>query len=304
MPSKTPLKLSHVTKRYGHARGIEDVSLNLEPGEVFGFLGPNGAGKTTTIRTIMNFLRPSSGKIEIFGLDSVHGSVATKQRVGFLSGDLPMYDNLTGAQYLAFIANLRGVHDKKTLKTLVDRLDVETTRKIHTLSRGNKQKIGLAAALIHDPDLLILDEPTSGLDPLMQNQFYEIVKEHTKQGKTVFISSHILSEVQTVCDRVGFMRQGKLIETVNVSKLLHDAKNDVWLAMNPHQKVPSLSLFKDVEIVHQTDHEVRFLTSTPTSEIVAWLSKQSIHDVSMQRTSLDDMFLKLYSGDHEEISHA
>lgn len=300
MSDKVPLKLMQLTKRYGSERGINDVSLSVEAGEVFGFLGPNGAGKTTTIRTLMNFLHPSSGSAEIFGLDTVHDSVAIKHRVGFLSGDLEMYDNLTGKQYLEFMSNLRGMTDKTMIADLVKRLDVTTDRRIRTLSRGNRQKVGLVAALIHDPDLLILDEPTSGLDPLVQNQFYDIVREHTKKGKTVFVSSHILSEVQAICDRVGFMRQGKLVETVDVSQLMKEAKKEVRLTPKSGTKMPEPSTLKQVEIIHKTESELRFLTASSPSEIVAWLSKQDIADVTIENTSLDDLFLKLYSGDSNE----
>lgn len=295
--SKHPLVLRKLTKRYGTSRGIKNVDLTIKPGEVFGFLGPNGAGKTTTIRTIMNFLRPSEGSVQVFGLDSVSDDVEIKKRVGFLSGDLELYDNLTGKQYLEFISHLRGVSDHQQIHELCERLGATPNQRIRTLSRGNKQKIGLVAALIHDPDLLILDEPTSGLDPLVQNQFYEIVREHTKKGKTVFMSSHVLSEVQTICDRVGFMRFGELIETVDVSKLLKEAKKEVTLVSETKElKVPSLP---GLEVVEKRQGHLKFQTSASADEILKWLQTQKVKDITIQNTSLDEMFLKLY-GEHQE----
>ncbi len=300
MASKVPLKLENLTKTYGKARGVENINLTLEPGEVFGFLGPNGAGKTTAIRTIMNFLRPSHGSVQVFGLDSVKDDVEIKKQVGFLSGDLELYENLTGKQYLEFMANLRGVTDKKPIDELVRRLDVTMHQRIRTLSRGNKQKIGLVASLIHDPDLLVLDEPTSGLDPLVQNQFYEIVREHTKKGKTVFMSSHFLSEVQAICDRVSFMRSGKLIETVDVSKLLKDAKKEVTITSSQVLKVPSLP---GMEVMEHKEKHLKFQTSADSSEILKWLNTISVKDVTIQNSSLDEMFLKLYGEHAEEVKN-
>lgn len=294
--AKHPLVLKDLTKSYGRARGIQNVNLSIEEGEVFGFLGPNGAGKTTAIRTIMNFLRPSKGSVSIFGLDSVADDVEIKKRVGFLAGDLELYDNLTGRQYLEFISHLRGVSEHKQIHELAAKLNANLSQKIKTLSRGNKQKIGLIGALIHDPDLLILDEPTSGLDPLVQNQFYELVRAHTRRGKTVFMSSHVLSEVQEICDRVGFMRLGELIETVNVNKLLKEAKKEVSLVADAKGiKLPKLS---DLEVIEQKSGHLKFSTSSNASEILDWLKTQKVKDVTIQNTSLDEMFLKMY-GDHQ-----
>lgn len=290
---KSPLEINGLTKRYGNEPAIKDISFAVEPGEVFGFLGPNGAGKTTTIRTIMNFLRPSEGSIRVLGLDSVEHSLAIKAKVGYLAGDFELYDNLTAKQYLEFIANLRGVA-WQSVTELSDRLNVTMHKKIAMLSRGNKQKVGLVAALMHDPELLILDEPTSGLDPLVQNQFYEILKEHSKKGKATFISSHILSEVQEVCDRVAFMRSGELIETVNVRKITSGAKKHVVISTKPGTKLMQLPKFKGLEVLSHTVRKVEFKTSEPAKELLSWLNMQPVAEITIQPVNLEDVFLKLY----------
>jgi len=279
------------------------LDLTIKPGEVFGFLGPNGAGKTTAIRTIMNFLRPSSGSALIFGLDSVKDTTEVKSRVGYLAGDFEMYENLTGRQYLEFVANLRDTKDvDEQINKLSGVLKADLEKKVGTLSRGNMQKIALVAALLHDPDLLILDEPTTGLDPLMQNQFYELVRERTKRGKTVFMSSHILSEVQTICDRVAFMKEGKLVDLVDVNELKSSRKKEVKMITADGTKPMQLPKFKDLEIITHTKNELKFITSESGKSLLRWMSVQPIKDVTIQDVSLEDMFLRLY-GSHLEESN-
>ncbi len=293
--SIAPLELINLTKRYGKARGIENISLQLQPGEVFGFLGPNGAGKTTTIRTIMNFLHPSSGKVRVFGLESTKHSVEINKKVGYLAGDFELYDNLTGAQYLDFMSHLYKIDTAKKTRELTDRLGVTLHQQIRTLSRGNKQKIGLVAALMHDPDILLLDEPTSGLDPLMQNEFYELVREHSAKGRTVFISSHILSEVEEICSRVGFMREGSLVKVVDMNSVRNQSKKDITIVCKTGTKPMHLPHFKNLEILEETKERIRFLTSEPIKEVLGWLAMQPVSDVLIKEASLDDMFLELYN---------
>ncbi len=303
MKQALPLTLQNVTKQYGSFRGIEDVSLQLEPGQIFGFLGPNGAGKTTAIRTIMNFMRPTSGTIEVFGLDSVKDATNIKHRVGYLAGDFEMYENLTGGQYLEFIANLRGVENvSKEITELAKKLEANLARKIGTLSRGNMQKVALIAALLHDPDLLILDEPTTGLDPLMQNRFYDIVKERVKRGKTVFMSSHILSEVQAICDKVAFMKEGKLVQIIDIKKVRDSHKKEVRLISEKGTKPMKIPPFKELEVLVHTNTELRFITAENGKALLRWLSMQPVADVTIKGVSLEDTFLKLY-GLHEELHH-
>lgn len=298
-----PLRLKTLTKRYGKERGVEGVDLTVEQGEIFGFLGPNGAGKTTAIKTIMNFMRPTSGQALIFGLDSAKDTTAVKAKVGYLAGDFEMYENLTGRQYLAFIAHMRGVENvEKEVNELAQKLEANLTKKIGTLSRGNMQKIALIAVLLHDPDLLILDEPTTGLDPLMQNRFYEILKDRTKRGKTVFMSSHILSEVQTVCDRVAFMKEGRLAQVIDIKKVRARHKKEVRLKSIQGTKPMKLPPFNQLEVLVHTPGELRFTTAESSKELLRWLSVQPAADVTLQDVSLEDTFLQLY-GAHEELTN-
>ena len=196
---------------YGKSRGVIDVNLSVPRGSIFGFLGPNGAGKTTTISMLIDLIRPTKGNIKIFGLDSVKDSFVIRQKVGFLGGDMVLDEGFSGWQALEFYGHLHGAFDKDYIQALATKLDCDLNRKIKTLSRGNRQKIGLISALMHKPQLLILDEPTSGLDPLIQDQFNEIVLNYRQQGKTIFISSHILSEVEQLCDHIAFVREGQII---------------------------------------------------------------------------------------------
>lgn len=299
--SDAPLQLKKLTKRYGKYQGIEAVDLTIKQGEIFGFLGPNGAGKSTTIRTVMNFLRPSSGSAKVFGLDSVNDATEIKTRVGYLAGDFEMYENLTGQQYLKFIANLRKEENSpEQIAHLATVLEASLNKKLGTLSRGNMQKIALIAALLDDPDLLILDEPTTGLDPLMQNKFYELMKERTKRGKTVFMSSHILSEVQTICDRVAFMKEGRLVEIIDVTKLRANRKKEVKLITNNAVRPITLPEFKDLEVITHTKHELRFITAESGKNLLRWLATKNADDLTIQDVSLEDMFLKLYAGHIKE----
>ena len=205
---------------YGRHRGILDVDLNIEKGEVFGFLGPNGAGKTTTQRVLMDVIRPTAGEARMFGKDCQKEGVAARDRVGYLPGELSLYDNMKARQFFKMYFSLQKSNtDPKYWQTLADRLDLDTTRKIRELSRGNKQKVGVVAAFMNKPELLILDEPTSGLDPLLQQTVMELVRETNQAGATIFFSSHMLSEVEVVCDRVGIIRDGQLVTTERVQDL-------------------------------------------------------------------------------------
>ena len=208
-----------LTKEYGNARGIEGVTLEVAEGEVFGFLGPNGAGKTTMIRLLMALLHPTRGRAAISGLDCWAQATDVKRMVGYLPGEFTFDPSLRGAQIIAYLANLRGGVDRGYTRALIERLDLDPTRRFRDYSRGNKQKVGLVQAFMHRPRLLILDEPTSGLDPLNQQQFHALVDEARRHGQTVFLSSHILPEIEQTCDRVGIIRAGRLIKVDHVATL-------------------------------------------------------------------------------------
>jgi beta-exotoxin I transport system ATP-binding protein len=219
--STPAIETESLTKLYGAERGIEDITLSVEPGEVFGFLGPNGAGKTTTIRTLLDLLHPTRGSARIFGLDSGRESVAIRRRLGNLPGDFGYGKHASGREALLLLGRVRGVESLARAEELARRFRADLERPLGRLSRGNRQKVGLILAVFHRPDLVILDEPTSGLDPLMQEEFLALVREERERGCAVFISSHELDEVERVCDRVGIIRGGRLIAVERVEDLLN-----------------------------------------------------------------------------------
>ncbi|HEU5369117.1 MAG TPA: ABC transporter ATP-binding protein, partial [Ktedonobacterales bacterium] len=223
------IEVEGLTKSYGSKRGIMDVSFEVEEGEVFGFLGPNGAGKTTTIRTLMALLRADAGTARIAGMDAWQQSVEIKKLVGYLPGELSLDPGLTGGQILEYFGHLRGGVDQAYLKQLIKRLDLDPTRKFRQYSSGNKRKIGLIQAFMHRPRLLVLDEPTNGLDPLNQQEFNRMVAEARDAGSTVFLSSHILIEVEQTCDRVGIIREGRLVRVGGVAELKDIKRHEVTI---------------------------------------------------------------------------
>lgn len=295
-----PLVLQNLTKRYGQFRGVDDVSLGLEPGEVFGFLGPNGAGKSTTIRTILNFIKPSQGSISVFGLDSVKDSVQIKNHIGYLAGDIALYETMTGQQIIDFLSSLGKSTDYKFVKQLANDLEATLDKPIKSLSKGNKQKIGLIQAFMHKPDLLILDEPTSGLDPLMKQVFYDMIKTMQKQGKTVFVSSHDLTEVQKICDRAAFIRGGKLvaIEDIRGAKRLNLRRYSVTF-----NEKPKKSDFTKVKNVTKVEAQENELLITVRGSVAPLLSALAVHhpiDLTEQETTLEDLFMHFYKGGQDE----
>ena len=292
--NKPVLELSNVTKYYGKSKGVEHVSFNVEGGTVFGFLGPNGAGKTTTINMLVDLLRPTTGTIRIFGLDSVHGSVAIGRRIGFLAGDMALDRALTGWQQLEYLGNLHGNFDKAYVRELAKRLDCRLDLKVKTLSRGNKQKVGLIAALMHKPEMLILDEPTSGLDPLIQAEFNTIVLEYKKAGKTVFISSHMLSEVQEICDKVTFIREGRIIETKAMESLASELPKMFMVQGEAKGLSASLQKLKGVSLLAAADGRLRGSYEGDINELVRVIAGFKVENFSVQDADLETAFMKYY----------
>ena len=288
------LELHDVTKTYGKSRGIDNISLSIKQGEVFGFLGPNGAGKSTTINTMLDLLRPNSGSISIFGLDSHDDSVAIRHKIGYLSGDMATDPTLTGKQYLSYAAHLHGGVESKKIKELVSRLNCETDKKIKQLSRGNRQKVGLVAALMHDPDLLILDEPTSGLDPLVQGQFNQIIRERKRAGKTTFMSSHVLSEVQSICDRVGFIRDGKLIRVSPLAELLENTPRHVSVVYTGAPPDSQLKTLSGVSGMSGQGSRRYFTYRGNYNELMRVLATKPIKDLQIAEPPLDELFMEYY----------
>lgn len=288
------LELRHLTKRYGRSRGVEDISLNVEAGSVFGFLGPNGAGKTTTISMIMGFIHPTSGSIRMFGLDNAAHGIEARRDVGFLSSDMALDDHLTGKQALEYYNNVRGISANKDVSELAERLRCDLNRKIGTLSRGNRQKVALIAALVHKPKLLVLDEPTSGLDPLIQEEFNAIINEHKAGGGTAFISSHVLSEIQEICDQVAFIKEGKIIANQPLKQLLSSAPQKVSVTSKDKSLFKAL---KNLPGIHNVSVAGSDLTAAYTGHmngLLAVLAKHDVQACSITETDLEEMFMSYY----------
>ena len=283
-----------LSKSYGDHEALRKINLEVRKGEVFGYLGPNGSGKSTTIRTLLDFLRPTSGSASIFGLDSREDSRAIRARVGYLPGDMVLYERLTGREVIAYSAALRGGVDWADVERLQDRLDAELTRPIKTLSRGNRQKIGLIQAFMHRPELIIMDEPTSGLDPLLQQEFHLMVEEVRADGRTVFISSHDLSEVERLCDRVGIIRRGQLVTVEDVAALKERALHRIEF----HFGAPvSAADFDGVPGVRDIEVEDRVLTCTiegSPDAIVKAAARFEVTKVVTQEPHLEEVFLSYY----------
>jgi ABC-2 type transport system ATP-binding protein len=295
MNSDVIINTTKLTKYYGKQLGIADVDLEVRRGEVFGYLGPNGAGKTTTIRTLLDFIRPTHGSATVFGLDIRQNSVEIHRRVGYLNGELALWDNMTGEDLLKYLGNLRGGLDWKYVQSLAERFQCELSRRVQGLSLGNKQKLGLLQAFMHKPELLILDEPTNGLDPLMQHEFYDLLSETKKEGRTIFLSSHILPEVEKVCDRVGIIRQGKLVtvETIETLKSHSIRKLEIHFAGTiPKDKFVSVPGVRDIVV------QDKVLTCTVIGSLDALVkaaAKFEVINIISHEPSLEEIFMTYYN---------
>lgn len=289
--------IKDLTKRYGKNRGIEGLNLQVDQGEVFGFLGPNGAGKTTTIRLLLDFIRPIHGEATIMGLDCHRHSLRVRRRVGYVPGEFRLYESLTGDQFLRFIAGLRGGVDQGTVNDLARRLDCDLRRPIRELSHGNKQKICIIQALMNQPEVLLLDEPTTGLDPLVQQEFFRIITEFQAEGRTVFFSSHILSEVERICKRVAIIREGRILKVSNVSELKAKAMRYLAITFN---KPVSENLFANIPGVNEVVVEgcqLRCTVHGSLDSVIKTLSAFDVKDMISREPSLEDVFLDFYNGD-------
>ena len=288
------IQIEKLTKSYGSHRGIIDVDLEVTEGEAFGFLGPNGAGKTTTIRTLLDHIRPTSGRALIFGIETTRDPVAIHRRVGYLPGEFTLYDKLTGGQTIEYFANLRGGVDPVYQADLIARLDIDPTRKFREYSKGNKQKVGLVSALQHRPDLLILDEPTSGLDPLVQQTFYEVIREAKAEGRSIFLSSHILSEVEKTCDRVAIIRDGVLVKVDSVEALRDLAHHQVELRFVGPVPRAEFEGLPGVSEVTVEDHVLRMRVSGSITPVVRAAAAYELLDFVSREPSLEETFLAEY----------
>jgi ABC-2 type transport system ATP-binding protein len=293
--------IEKLTKSYGRHRGIIEVDLAVRAGETFGFLGPNGAGKTTTIRVLLDHIRPTSGRAFVLGIETTKDPVAIHRRIGYVPGEWTLYDRLTGEQTIRYFANLHGGVDRAYQRSLVERLDLDPSRRFKEYSRGNKQKVGLITALQHRPELLLLDEPTAGLDPLMQQVFFELVREARSEGRTVFLSSHIIDEVERSCDRVAIIREGRLAKVDTVDGLRTMAYHQVEIRFVGAPPVEAFAAIPGVTDVIVDDHLLRMRVNGSIGPIVQAAAGYELADFTSREPNLEEVFLAEYGRESVDV---
>jgi polyether ionophore transport system ATP-binding protein len=295
------IRTEQLSKRYGETLALDSLDLAVTAGEVYGYLGPNGAGKTTTIRLLLGLHRPSAGRAELFGVDAWRDPVSAHRGVAYVAGEPFLWPALTGAETLAYLARLRGGTDIAYRDTLIERFQLDTDKKVRALSKGNRQKVQLIAAFAGRADLLILDEPTSGLDPLMEVAFRETVREAKERGQTVFLSSHILSEVEALCDRVGILREGRLIEQGTLSELRHLSAQTVEITFaGPAPRLPELP---GIHVLSAGGNALRAEVTGSIGPLIATLRDQPVESLISREPSLEEIFLHHYDSGNGRVAH-
>jgi ABC-2 type transport system ATP-binding protein len=288
------IRTEELTKHYRDGRGVTELDFEVRAGEVFGYLGPNGAGKTTTIRLLLDLIRPTAGRVEVLGLDPRRQGPAVRRQVGYLPGDLRLYEKLSARELFRYFASLRGVRGIGEAEPLASRLDLELDRPIRSLSKGTRQKVGLVQALLHRPTLLVLDEPTAGLDPLVQQEFHRLVRELVGEGRTVFLSSHVLSEVQRIADRVGVIREGRLelVDTVEALRQRGLDRVEVTFAAPP--PADAFAVLPGVRELGRHGTTVLLALEGPADPLVKALARFEVVALDSHEADLEDVFLDLY----------
>jgi ABC-2 type transport system ATP-binding protein len=294
------ISLEQLTKSYGPRRGIVELDLEVAAGEVFGYLGPNGAGKTTTIRILLDLIRPTSGQARVFGLETTRHPVAIHRRTGYLPGEFALYDRLTGGETIAYFAHLRGGVDETYQASLIERLDLDPSRPYREYSKGNKQKVGLVVAFHHRPDLLVLDEPTSGLDPLVQQEFFGLVGEARADGRTVFLSSHIVGEVERCCDRAGIIREGRLVRVDRVETLRDLSVHRIEFRFARPVEPGRFARLAGVSRVVCDDRALRMDIRGAIAPAVKLAATFDLLDMSSEEPGLEEVFLAEYRRDADD----
>jgi len=294
---EVPFRTEALSKRFGSVRALSDLDLEVASGEVLGFLGPNGAGKTTTIRLLLGLIRPSAGRAEIFGFDSQHETVEAHRRIAYVAGEANLWPSLTGAETLHLLGRVQGRVDPSYRDELVQRFDFDPSKKVRAYSKGNRQKLILIAALMSRADLLILDEPTSGLDPLMEQAFRRSIREAKERGQTVFLSSHILSEVEALCDRVGILRNGELVDLGTLAEMRHLAALSVEVTFDG--PVPDLTAIPGVSAVQVDGAVVRCQVRGSVEPLLQGLASARVALLLSREPSLEELFLSHYGSGAE-----
>jgi ABC-2 type transport system ATP-binding protein len=292
-----------LVKRYGRNRGLAGLDLEVLRGEIYGFLGPNGAGKTTTIRLLLDLIRPTQGRVSVLGLDPRRDGVDLRRRIGYLAGDFVVDGRQTGRELLTFLGNLRGGVAPARIGELADRLNLDLGRRIKNLSKGNRQKLGVVQAFMHTPELLILDEPTSGLDPFLQQEFVVMAGEATDAGQTIFMSSHVMSEVQQVADRVGIIREGRLVTVDRVETLREQAVRKVEIHFDTPVPAEEFAALPGVSDLRVEGTMLRLRLAGPPDALVKAAARHSVVDLLSEEPDLEELFFGYYRDDREERDH-
>ena len=290
------IEIRQLTKDYGNNRGIFDVSLSVKKGEVFGFLGPNGAGKSTTIRHLMGFIQADQGSCQINGLDCLRDHARIQQALGYLPGEIAFMDDMTGLEFIKFMAKMKGMTDLTKAYELMERFELNPQGKIKKMSKGMKQKIGIICAFMHDPELLILDEPSSGLDPPMQNRFIELVLEEKQRGKTIFMSSHIFEEIERTCDRTAMIKDGRLI-SIEELQTLKASKHKTYQITFATQELVEQFMDEGFECKQVESNVIKVVPRNNLNYLLATLSRYDIIDLDITKPTLEELFLHFYGGD-------
>jgi ABC-2 type transport system ATP-binding protein len=290
---ETVIQTMNLTKFYGKSRGIKDVSITVNKGDIFGFLGPNGAGKSTTIRTLLDFIRPSSGNAIIFGLDCRKDSVAIRKRIGYIPGDFGLYGHMTGWKFLEYFGKVRGGYDAASAKEYARKMDIKLDRKMKEYSRGMRQKVAIIQAFMNNPDLIIMDEPTNGLDPLIQQTFMDMLREEADRGCTMFMSSHVLSEVEKVCNRVAIIKEGGIVAEERVEELRQKSGKilEVKFAQPLEREIFYLP---GISNVTRSNGTYRMNVTGNMEEILKEISAYKLADINIHQMTLEDIFMHYY----------
>lgn len=292
--------INNLTKDYGNGKGIFNVSFSVKKGEIFGFLGPNGAGKTTTIRHLLGFIIPKENRCLINGLDCNKDIDLIQKKIGYIPGEINLMEEISGTQFIKFMADYRGMKDLGKANELIKRFKLDSKCKIKKMSKGMKQKVGIVVAFMHDPDILILDEPTSGLDPLMQNEFINLILEEKKRGKTILMSSHIFEEVEKTCNRVGIIKQGKIVSIEDIDTL---KKSKHKLYAITFKNIEDVNRFKKENFYIKTinNNVVEVVIQNDINELIACLNNYQITNLDIVKQNLEEIFMHLYGGKIDHV---
>jgi ABC-2 type transport system ATP-binding protein len=289
----TVIQTMNLTKSYGKSRGIKDVSITVNRGDIFGFLGPNGAGKSTTIRTLLDFIRPSAGSAAIFGMDCRKDSVAIRKHIGYIPGDFGLYGNMTGWKFLEYFGRIRGGYDASAAKAYAKKMDIKLDRRMKEYSRGMRQKVAIIQAFMNHPDLIIMDEPTNGLDPLVQQTFMDMLREEASHGTTIFMSSHVLSEVEKACNRVAIIKEGRIVAEEQV-EALRQKSGKVLEVRFGEPLTREIFYMPGISNVTRNNGSYRMNVTGNMEEILQAIAAYKIADINIHQMTLEDVFMHYY----------